>query len=370
MRLSAILIAAGLTAFSALPAIGGAKDLALDIKGKRAAIISYLADLPSQRKTLSGTQVNEYEVYIDCTSADRLKEISGRRPAVLGLEMMNAIAYPPYSNYLIDRALTQTQAGGLVTISWHARNPVEVCQRGEYFECSQKAMSAETLRAVLTPGTREYQLWADDVHAMAKTLHALRDKGVVVLFRPYHEMNGGWFWWGKQDAMGELWDALYEELTVKEKLDNLIWVFSIDREAPDAAKYFPKKHKPDIVGTDMYEPDAASWKFPAAKTNLAKLAPNTPFVISETGLAPTQKVLDDLNPSYVLLWGDMLNIGWSKDGNCQFCNKPEAVAAFMKLPRVLSLGELPPAFRAAVSAHVTNPAPLHKPNPICPSKLH
>jgi mannan endo-1,4-beta-mannosidase len=200
-------------------------------------------------------------------------------------------------------------------------------------------------------------------------LHKLRDKGVVVIFRPYHEMNGGWFWWGKQDGLGELWDALYEELTVKEKLDNLVWAFSIDREAPDAARYFPKKHKPDLVGTDMYEPDPATPKFAGAKTILGKLAPTTPFAFTEVGLAPTQKVLDELNPAYVLLWGDNLNIGWTKDGNCPSCNKPEAVSAFMNLPRVVSLGELPQAFRSTISKGVTNPTPLHKPNPICPSKL-
>lgn len=369
MRLSA-LFAAGFAALLLTPSLAAPKDpIAADLKGKKSAILTYLAQLPSQKKTLSGTQVNEYEVYIDCTSADRLKEISGKRPAVLGLELMNAMAYPPYASYLVDRALTQTQAGGLVTMSWHERNPVEVCVRGEYFECSQKAMTAETLRAVLTPGTHERKLWTDDVHAMAKVLHKLRDKGVVVIFRPYHEMNGGWFWWGKQDALGELWDALYEELTVKEKLDNLIWAFSIDREAPDAARYFPKKHKPDLVGTDMYEPDPATPKFAGAKTILAKLAPTTPFAFTEVGLAPTQKVVDELNPAYVLLWGDNLNIGWTKDGNCPSCNKPEAVSTFMNLPRVVSLGELPQAFRSTISKGVTNPAPLHKPNPICPSKL-
>ena len=369
MRLTAMLIAAGLLA-ATLPAMAAQDNLAAAIKSKKSTILDYLTSLPAQKKTLAGVQVNEYEVYIDCSSADRLKEISGKRPALLGLELMNAIAYPPYPAYLVDRAVAQSAAGGIVTMSWHARNPVEVCLRGEYFDCTQKTMSAETLKAVLTAGTREHALWAGDVHAMAKTLHTLRDKGVVVLFRPYHEMNGGWFWWGKQDAMPQLWDALYEELTRKEQLDNLIWVFSVDREAPDAARYFPQKHKPDLVGTDMYEPDAGSWKFAAAKTALGKLAGPAPFVFSEVGLAPTQKVLDDLNPAYVLLWGDMLNGAWAKDGTCQYCNKPEAVAAFVTMPRVVTLETLPPALKAAVSAGVDNPAPLHKSDPVCPAQLH
>ena len=361
------LLAAGLAAFAAAEAAPDA--LSAELQGKKTAILSYVAQLPAQKRTLVGVQVNEYEVYLDCTSADRLAEQTGKRPAVLGLELMGAIAYPPYPAYLIDRAQTQTAAGGLVTMAWHQRNPVEVCQRGEYYECAKKAMTPETLRAVLTPGTKEHGLWLADVRAMAKTLHKLRDAGVVVLFRPYHEMNGNWFWWGKQDALPELWDALYDELVGHEKLDNLIWIWSVDREAPDGARYFPKRHKPDIVGTDMYETDANTPKFTAAKANLTKLGGTAPFVVSETGQAPGAKVLDDINPAYVLLWGDHLNVNWTWNGDCPLCNKPEQVAAFLKLPRVISLDELPPALKTTIAKHTTNPHPLHKANPVCPAKL-
>lgn len=342
--------------------------LATAIQAKKSAILSYVAGLPGHKQTLAGVQVNEYEVYIDCTSADRLKAQTGKAPALLGLELMNAIAYPPYPSYLIDRALTQTAAGGLVTMAWHERNPVEVCQRGEYYECAKKTMTPQTLKAVLTPGTKENALWRADVHAMAKTLHRLRDAGVVVLFRPYHEMNGNWFWWGKQDALPKLWDALYDELTGREKLDNLIWVWSVDRDAPDAAKYFPKRHKPDFVGTDMYENDANTPKFAAAKANLAKLSA-APFAITEVGLAPGAKALDETNPAWVLLWGDMLNVNWTWNGDCPTCNKPEQVSAFFKLPRIVTRDEIPAAVKAAIAKGVANPHPLHNANPVCPAKL-
>jgi len=364
------LFAAGLCGLGVSPSLAAAKDLSAEIAGKKAAILTAIAQLPAQKKTLAGVQVNEYEVYIDCTSAERLKAQTGKRPAVLGLELMNAIAYPPYASYLIDRAVTQTAAGGLVTMSWHQRNPVEVCQRGEYFECTKKAMTPETLRAVLTPGSKEHKLWAADVHAMAKVLHKLRDAGVVVMLRPYHEMNGGWFWWGKQDAMPDLWDALYDELAVREKLDNLIWIWSVDRDAPGAERYFPKRHKPDIVGTDMYENDANTPKFAVAKANVTKLGGAAPFAITEVGLAPGAKVLDAVNPAWVLLWGDMLNVGWTWNGDCPWCNKPEAVAAFFKLPRIVTLDDMPAALKATVAKNVSNPHPLHQPNPVCPAKLH
>ncbi len=363
-------LAVAVFALLMLPAYAKSDKLASEIAAKKTAILNYLAQLPAQKKSLVGVQVNEYEVYIKCTSADRLYAQTGKHPAILGLELMNSIAYPPYPSYLIDRALTQTAAGGLVTMSWHERNPVEVCQRGEFYECAKKAMNAQTFHAVLTPGTREHQLWLSDVRAMAKVLHKLRNDGVVVLFRPYHEMNGNWFWWGKQKEFPRLWDELYDELVVHEKLDNLIWVFSVDRDAHDAASYFPIRHKPDVVGTDMYDPDQNTPKYAKAHATLTALGGKAPFAITEVGLVPSAKVLNQINPAWVLLWGDDININWTWNGDCPVCNKPQQINTFFKLPRIVSLDELPPAIRQTISNHVVNPHPLHKPNPVCPAKLH
>jgi mannan endo-1,4-beta-mannosidase len=347
-------------------AAGGAS-----IQAKRGAILAYIRAVQAQRKTLIGVQVNEYEVYIDCTSQDRLFAQTGKRTSVLGLELMNAIAYPPYASYLTDRALTQTAGGGLVTMSWHERNPVEVCQRGEYYECAKKQMTAETLHAVLTKGTPEHKLWQADVDALAKVVGKLRDRGVVVLFRPYHEMNGGWFWWGKQNAYPELWDALYDELAVRHKLDNLIWVWSLDRDALDAKPHYPLRHKPDVVGTDMYELDPGTPKFAAARANLiAAAGGSATFAITEVGLAPTAKVLDDVNPAWVLLWGDNIDADWAWNNNCPGCNKPDQISTLFKLDRIVTLDELPAGLRATLAAGVVNKHPLHRKNPSCPAKLH
>jgi Glycosyl hydrolase family 26 len=340
------------------------------IQAKRSAILAYLHKLQNDRQTLTGVQVNEYEAYIDCTSADRMFAMTGTRPAIMGLELMNVIAYPPYESYITDRALTQMAAGGLVTMSWHERNPVEVCTRGEAYECAKKAMSADTLRAVLTKGTPENKLWLADVDKVGAVLGRLRDRGIVVLFRPYHEMNGGWFWWGKKEAYPQLWDALYEELAVRRKLDNLIWVWSADRDVPDAPQYFPRRHKPDIVGIDVYESDPDSPKYAAGRANVTALGGSAPFVVAEVGLFPSEKIVDSINPAWVLSWGEeYLNSDWSPDGTCTQCNTPEQALAFLKLKRMVPLEKIPPEVRAAISAGVTNDHPLHKANPFCPSKL-
>ncbi|MBU6298493.1 MAG: hypothetical protein KGJ79_09035 [Alphaproteobacteria bacterium] len=343
----------------------------VSVQAKRATILDYIRDIQKQRKTLVGVQVNEYEVYIGCTSADRIFAQTGKHPAIMGLELMNVIAYPPYKSYLIDRVLTQTAAGGLVEMSWHERNPVEVCPRGEFFDCVKKPMTAETFRAVLTKGTPEHKLWLADVDAIAKVLGELRDRGIVVLFRPYHEMNREWFWWGKQSAYPELWDALYDELAIRHHLDNLIWVWSPDRDTLDPAPFFPVRHKPVVVGADVYEQDADSPVYASAYAKVTALDPAVPFALTEVGAAPSGKVLDAVNPAWVLLWGgEYLNSNWALDpANCQFCNKPERVAAFFKLDRIVTLDQLPTKLRATISAGITNSHPLHRANPVCPAKL-
>ena len=368
-RWCAVVAACIVPALLSVPAASA--SAAVSIQPKRQAILAYIRDVQTHRKTLAGVQVNEYEVFIDCTSVDRVFEQTGAKPAIMGLELMNAIAYPPYASYLIDRAATQTAAGGLVTMSWHERNPVEVCPRGEFYECAKKSMPADTLRALLTKGTPENKLWLADVDAVAKVLARLRDRGIVVLFRPYHEMNGSWFWWGKQDAYPDLWDALYDELAVHRKLDNLIWVWSSDRDTPDAARYFPRRHKPDVVGIDVYENDPDSPKYAAGRANVMVLGSSAPFALTEVGIVPSGKVLDDLNPAWVLLWGgEYLNADWAWDNKCSACNAPERVSAFFKLDRTLTLAKLPASLRTVVAAGVRERHPLHRKNPACPAKLH
>ncbi len=366
VAVAACLVAASMVAHAS------SQGAAVGIQAKRAAILNYVRDLQKQQKTMVGVQVNEFEVYIDCTSVDRVVAQTGKHPAIMGLELMNAIAYPPYKSYLIDRALTQTAAGGIVEMSWHERNPVEVCPRGEFFDCVKKPMTADTFRAVLTKGTPEHKLWLADVDAIAKVLATLRDRGVVVLFRPYHEMNREWFWWGKQSAYPELWDALYDELAIRHKLDNLIWVWSVDRDTLDPTPFFPVRHKPDIVGTDVYEHDPDSPVYASARAKVTALDPTAPFALTEVGVAPGSQVLDAVNPAWVLLWGgEYLNSAWALDpANCPYCNKPEQVAALFKLDRIVTLDKLPASLRATISAGVTNQHPLHRPNPTCPAKLH
>ncbi|HBS45723.1 MAG TPA: glycosyl hydrolase, partial [Paenibacillus sp.] len=73
-------------------------------------------------------------------------------------------------------------------------------------------LSQEKFNVYVTPGTSQYQSLMADFDEIAIYLGELRDAGVPVLWRPYHEMNGNWFWWGGKDNFTVLWNLMYDRL--------------------------------------------------------------------------------------------------------------------------------------------------------------
>jgi mannan endo-1,4-beta-mannosidase len=88
---------------------------------------------------------------------------------------------------------------------------------------------------------------------MAGKLKQVQDAGVPILFRPLHEAEGGWFWWGAEgpEPCVELYRLLYDKFTNEYGLNNLIWVWtSYDYETSEA--WYPGDDVVDIAGYDKY----------------------------------------------------------------------------------------------------------------------
>ena len=88
---------------------------------------------------------------------------------------------------------------------------------------------------------------------MAAGLQQLRDAGVVVLWRPFHEMNGDWFWWGgqKPEVMIRLWRQMFDYFSQDKHLDNLLWIYA-PNHGDHTADYYPGDNYVDLVGVDAY----------------------------------------------------------------------------------------------------------------------
>jgi len=134
-------------------------------------------------------------------------------------------------------------------------------------------------------------------------LQQLEDAGVPVLWRPFHELDGGWFWWSKGGAenFAKLWQLMYSRYTDYWGLDNLIWVFGYSGNGGDMAAWYPGDSYVDLVGADSYTPGANDNLFEECE----KLAPaGMPLVFHECGTIPTEKQLKagDTDWLFFMVW--------------------------------------------------------------------
>ena len=164
----------------------------------------------------------------------------------------------------VDAALEWgTKSGGLVTFAWHWNVPRDINDpnKGKAFyknESSQTALveNFDVLNAT-TPGTKEYEVIIHDIDLIASYLQELEAAGITVLWRPYHEASGAWFWWGAQDEdkknktaaekYQRLWYLMYDRLENYHKLSNLIWVWN-----GQLALLRVDPNSYDISGVDVY----------------------------------------------------------------------------------------------------------------------
>ncbi|MFH1602247.1 MAG: glycosyl hydrolase [Candidatus Shapirobacteria bacterium] len=222
---------------------------------KAKQVLNYISNLPNQEsnKVISGQFVGySSEIPLEFNrQAAGLNKITGKWPGLIGGDYAYWGTRPDYSKYnkvFID----YWKKGGLVTISWHAQNP----WNGQ--GSSDRTGSSSGLKEIMTPGTSAYAAWISQLDWVAKGLTQLRDAGAVVLWRPLHEMNGCWFWWGcqnQEDYIG-LWHQMFDYLTYAKELDNLLWVYSpnsVDGSwIKPATFYYPGDNHVDIVGLDKY----------------------------------------------------------------------------------------------------------------------
>ncbi|MBR5660475.1 MAG: beta-mannosidase [Bacteroidales bacterium] len=183
-----------------------------------------------------------------------VKDVSGMYPAVLGfdlggIELGDSCNLDGVPFGLIRKAaLTHRSRGGVVTFSWHLRNPLT---GGDSWDIS----SDQVVASVLEGGEKheEFLVWLD---RLADFLNSLGHAPVI--FRPWHENIGSWFWWGGKLCAAEQYKALFRltrERLEEKGVKNLLWCYSpngpISKE--DYLSRYPGDDIVDILGTDLYE---------------------------------------------------------------------------------------------------------------------
>ena len=292
-----------------------------------------------------------------------VKEVCGDYPAVMGWELGHLELGAPYSLDSVHfdkiRSLIRTvyQQGGVNTLSWHLRNPLT---GGSAWDVT----STEVVRAVL-PGGEKHGLYLEYLGRLADFMLSLKsDDGtfIPVIFRPYHEHTGSWFWWGKNLCTVEeykaLWRMTVEYLRDTRNIHHLLYAYSTDRftTQEEYLERYPGDDLIDMLAFDLYDrgPD-----FPETLKNCAQIvsrlaAEKGKFAaVSESGgpIATqtdwwTARLLEPLRSiplSYVLVWRNP----WQGGSHAPFGPHPGNPSApdFVKFyddPHTLFLQEVSP----------------------------
>jgi len=204
-----------------------------------------------------------------------IKDNTGKQPAILGLDFISESA----NNAQVQLAMDWWRKGGIPTIMWHWGAP----SVGEGYEASKGTID---INRCFQQGTAEYNAFWSELKKKADHLQALRDANVPVLWRPFHELNGGWFWWGKggPDQFKRLWTTMYNYFVNDRGLNNLIWVLCYTGD-PDE-NWFPGNQYVDIAGADTYGSGSGAHlsMYNATKNNIEGYT--MPIAYHECGIPP------------------------------------------------------------------------------------
>ncbi|MBC6109965.1 glycoside hydrolase family 26 protein [Pedobacter fastidiosus] len=187
-----------------------------------------------------------------------VKSITGSHPALFGWDLESIAKDDSEQNQLQNAeklksyCLQAYKMGGINTLSWHVQNFVT----GKNFYDTTKCVSS------ILPGGEKHKEFTKSLDKVASLIKSLKtDKGVSipVIFRPFHENTGNWFWWGKPFCTPQeykaLWQFTVQYLRDKKQLHNIIYAYSPDRTSGNFENYmerYPGDDFVDVLGFDNY----------------------------------------------------------------------------------------------------------------------
>ena len=187
-----------------------------------------------------------------------VKDVTGDYPAVYGWDLaglekkdeknIDGVPFDKMRQYIKEGH----SRGGIVTLSWHFDNPLTGKNAWD--------TTPKSLVSVLPGGEshEKFKTWLDEGVKFILTLKDKKGKPIPILFRPYHELTGNWFWWCKNNANPEEFKTLWKftiDYLQKKGINNLIYVYNTAdfNTKEEFLEYYPGSKYADILSFDRYQ---------------------------------------------------------------------------------------------------------------------
>lgn len=269
------------------------------------------------------------------SDSDRVAAIAGRTPAFWGADFSYGVQGVAARPVITAEGIRQWKAGAVVGLMYHACPPSrdELCQWTDIGGKASTHLTDAQWNELFTPGTAINKEWYRRMDNIAVYLAQFKAAGVVVLFRPFHEMNQCHFWWGCHTGPNgtvRLYRLMHDYLTHDKGLDNILWVWSVQdfpTLATDVVSLNPGPGYYDIATLDVYD---SSGYTESNYEIMRKAAAGKPIAIAECEHMPTLATIAS-QPQwiYVMLWPDFIQ------------ENVQALPALYAAPNVLTLDRMP-----------------------------
>src|ERR1700680_718900 len=206
---------------------------------------------------------------------------------------------------MISEAKNQWSHGALINLMYHAAPP----NQGE--PCGWEGgvlshLSDDEWNQLITDGSDLNNKWKARLDVISVFLQHLKDHGVEALWRPFHEMNQGNFWWGGRpgpQGTARLYQLTHDYMVGTKGLNNLTWVWDIQDLDFNWAPYNPGDGYWDVLAMDMYGDGYTAQKY----ETILQLAGDKPIAIGECKILPTaQELAAQPRWTFFMAWAELV----------------------------------------------------------------
>jgi len=226
-------------------------------------LIEILEDYCYSDKILCGHQ-NAGHIGITINQRDGstsdIKMVTGSQPAVVGIDTLSFNGYEGKYHDAVKVVKNLHKQGVIITLSSHMPN-FSLGGPDTYYDYSPNDTSGDVGHRIMPGGdlNGKYLRFLDKIADFCNDCIDIEGEHIPMIFRPFHEDNGDWFWWGKKHLPDEDYIALFRYtigyLVNIKGIKSLCFAYSPNGKIKSEAEYmarYPGDDIIDIMGMDMY----------------------------------------------------------------------------------------------------------------------